>query len=219
MSPNKLREDKLILTFKIRDREMDIGLNNNEVDSPYHVFNFFYPSENSLVKTSNKNHPNLIKLGDHDSLPPLNCSNYTSVVKRDSEGLKKVYLYGERNPGYQNLIVEFYSKENGTFVQSEIFQDGTQNEKGYCNQGLSVRFPYVGNLQVGEVLNGEFLENNEGPFLIHRLNHYETIVTYTMQNPGFRILYKDKYVKLKFQILDRELNRSNWVETKELVIE
>lgn len=205
-----ISNDTFILKLKFKDGDMNLGLFAAEIDSPYHEGNFFYRENNTFKKTSNINHPGLIQYGDYDSLPPFNCKDYyINSVENNDFTVDEDTLYFEPNDAHYNILITFYIKKGEEFVESEKFNN-YQLVYGGCSSGYWGRFPPI-DLIVDPP--------KDHPFEVSFTDQFEGILTYNIRHPVFYLAFKGETVKLTAQILDRDLNRSNIVETQEIKIE
>jgi len=135
---------------------------------------------------------------DYDTLPdfvkPYNCINW-EVYKENN--IVKDTLYFELNPNYSNIIVEFLVKNpDGTFTEFDW-----KKAFNFPNCGISFdgRFPILYKEKPGAPLEGT--------------------IRYGMGSIGFKILFSTKTLKLRVQIKDRALNKSNFIETPEFTLQ
>ncbi len=184
--------DSLILRISFKDGDGDLGLGSTENEAPYN--NKFYYSVNGklLNYKAKRTNPN------YDTLPafvkPYNCINW-EVYKENN--LVKDTLYFELNPDYNNITVEYLVKNSdGSFTEFDW-----REAFNYPNCGISFdgRFPILYKDSPGAPLEG--------------------VIVYGMGSIGFKILFGSKTLKLRVQIKDRALHKSNFVETNEFTLQ
>jgi hypothetical protein len=112
----------------------------------------------------------------------------TSQESNDVYYLVQDSLYAVLNPDHYNIEVDFFVKEGSTFVEFDW-------RKEFCTT-FDGRFP--------------ILSDNE--------NALDGTLKYNMESRGFKILFGDKTLKLRIEIKDRALNRSNVIETGEFTL-
>lgn len=180
---NIVPKDTLKFTISYQDGDGNLGLSGDENNEPYHAY-----------KPVRNNEGGFIKLGDHDSLPPLNCKNYVlgtivdGVLLPTSTGNPE-YYYVEKNLFKDNIFLEFYRIVNG----QEVFFDWIEEVEGGCGELPHGRFPIIN------------LEGNNKPV--------SGTITYKYESYGFIPNFLNDSLRVKIRIADRELNLSNTVET------
>lgn len=185
--------DSLILTINFKDGDGDLGLDASEVQAPYNnKFYFVFPNGKYITYQTKRT-----VLG-YDTLPafvkPYNCINWE--VFRENNIVKDT-LYFQLNPDYNNITVDFLVKNpDGTFTEFDW-----REEFNYPNCGISFdgRFPILYKDKSGAPLEGK--------------------IRYGMGSIGFKILFGIKTLKLRIQIKDRALNKSNIIETPEFTLQ
>jgi hypothetical protein len=237
--PGQLKADTLAVSINFKDGNGDLGLGEEEVDDPFHPRNYFVEDGNGgLIKVSTTNRyvdapPVLIPSGKgklithrtrsktgYGDLPAfsssdLGCVNYAFdsvlVAETDKSLLDNSYnildtlldrsanlhyylvrdtLYFERNENHYNITVRFFVKDSNNNFSEFSWEDE------YCS-----------------TFNGRF------PFLSDRDNvPLEGTLRYTMNSTGFLFLFGSKPLKLRIQIKDRVLNKSNEIETQEFTL-
>jgi hypothetical protein len=189
--------DSLILVITFKDGDGDLGLDPSELEciSENICYNnkFFYlkPDGNYLTYKDKRTNP------DYSSLPdfvkPYNCINWE--VSTDNTN-KVDTFYFELNQDHYNIEVDFLVKNpDGTFTEF----DWTK-EFNYPNCGTSFdgRFPILYKEEPGTPLEGR--------------------LRYSMGSIGFKALFSVKTLKLRVQIKDRALNKSNEIFTPEFTL-
>ncbi len=184
--------DSLILTISFKDGDGDLGLDPSENDEPYNNKFYFIAGGQYITYETKRTNPN------YDTLPafvkPYNCINW-EVYKENN--VVKDTLYFQLNPDYNNITVEFLVKNpDGTFTEFDW-----KEAFNYPNCGISFdgRFPILYKEKPGAPLEGK--------------------IRYGMGSIGFKILFSTKTLKLRIQIKDRALNRSNFIETNEFTLQ
>ncbi len=186
-----VEDDTIVLTFKFKDGDGDVGLDNQEIDYPYNEMFYYQDGSGNLITYSYYGQPGF------ESLPPFedpyNCINWIinpligSTVVEDT-------VYYERNPNYYNIFVQFFVKQNdGTFLE--------------FNWLTAFRYPNCG-----------FAYHGRLPILSKNLEKQiplEGTIRYDLTSKGFKALFGAKTLKLRFWIQDRALNLSNISETNE----
>jgi hypothetical protein len=137
-----------------------------------------------------------------DTLPPLNCSRW--LITHNSNGQPNDTLYIQYNPNYMNVFVDIYTEDSNHvwtyFDQTKVFV-----------------FPSC----VLNLFNGRFPPlpfESAGPFKYQSLSSKEGILTFNLTSDGFKILFHNQKLKLKFSVKDRALHQSNLAETTEIKI-
>ena len=185
--------DSLILTLSFKDGDGDLGLDGSEDTPPYNnKFYFVFPDGKFITYATKRT------VAGYDTLPdfvkPYNCINW-EVYKENN--IVKDTLYFQLNPNYNNITVEFLVKNSdGTFTEFEW-----REAFNYPNCGISFdgRFPILYKEKPGAPLEGT--------------------IRYGMGSIGFKILFSIKTLKLRIQIKDRALNKSNIIETPEFTLQ
>lgn len=137
-----------------------------------------------------------LKYGDNDTLPPYNCVDYEILRKESSVNGSLVVtadtLYVIRNPNYFNFFLTFLVKQaDGSFREFNPALDRN------CAPPYNGRF---------------FILNTE-----YDIRPLTGELQYTLVS-GFRLLFRNDIIKLRVQIQDRSLNKSQILETEEFNI-
>jgi hypothetical protein len=185
--------DSIILKIRFKDGDGDLGLSGNETSPPYNnKFYFLLPDGKFITYNTRRTNPN------YDTLPafvqPYNCINW-EVFREDNIVVDTFYF--QLNPDYYNITVDYLVKNpDGTFTEF----DWTK-EFNYPNCGISFdgRYPILYKDRPGAPLEGT--------------------IRYGMGSIGFKILFSIKTLKLRIQIKDRALNKSNIIETPEFTLQ
>ena len=133
-----------------------------------------------------------LKYGDNDTLPPYNCFNYeilTQTISRgDSLYVKSDTLYVIRNLNHFNFFLTFLVEtSNGEFVEFDTYENlcaGPYHGRFFVLNTAGDVRPLTGELQYGFI-------------------------------SAFRIPFRNyNSIKLRLQIQDLKLNKSNILETQ-----
>lgn len=131
-----------------------------------------------------------LRYGDNDTLPAYNCFNYEILTKRTSVNnslvIKTDTIYVIRNLNHYNFFLTFLVEENGEFVEYNTYEK-------LCAPPFHGRFFVLNTARDVRPLTGEL--------------QYGFI-------SSFRLQFRFNTIKLKLQIQDRALNRSNIIETE-----
>jgi len=135
-----------------------------------------------------------LRIGDNDTLPEFNCYNYQVFTQTISVGgsyfVKADTFYVIRNANYYNYFLDFYTKEDDGFVE-------------YDTWGHNICNPF----------DGRFFELNTVGDVRPLTGDLEFKVV-----ASFRIPFRYETLKLRIQIQDRALHKSNILETDEFSI-
>jgi len=135
-----------------------------------------------------------IKIGDSDTLPPYNCLDYEIIQKPSDPGTPAEVdtFYVQRNENYFNYFLDFFVKENG---QWRLYDPAVERN---CSPRYYGRYFPLNTRRDERPLTGE--------------------LKYGLTS-GFRLLFRYDTIKVRVQIQDRALNRSNYVETDPFLIQ
>jgi len=184
--------DSLILKIRFQDGDGDLGLNPSEISDPYNNKYFFRFSNGAFLNYEDKRtNPN------YDTLPefikPFNCINWE--VTRENNIVKDT-LYFQLNPNYYNITVDFLIKNfDGTYSE---FDWTKEFDFPGCGGTFDGRFPILFKDKSGSPLEGT--------------------IKYGMGSTGFKALFSNKPLKLRIQIKDRALNKSQLIETPDFTL-
>jgi hypothetical protein len=184
--------DSIILLIKFKDGDGDLGLDPSETSPPFNNKFYFIANGDFITYETKRTNP------DYDTLPafvqPYNCINW-EVYKEDN--VVKDTLYFQLNPDYYNITVEYLVKNaNGTFTEFDWREAFNYPN---CGGTFDGRFPILFKDKPGAPLEGT--------------------IRYGMGSTGFKVLFSTKTLKLRIQIKDRALNRSNIVESNEFTLQ
>lgn len=238
--PGKPTADTIAVHITFKDGNGDLGLGEAQTENPFHSKIYYIegsdgklleaipenryadqppvlmvPGNGKLVTKRTKNKPG------YNFLPAFNasqlgCVNYTldkllidlkngTSIDNSYNVIDTLYeaptppqqqptprfyvvsdtVYYTPNENHYNITVRFLVKEGNTFTEFNW-------EERYCTT-FNGRFPYL-------------TDRNNIPL--------EGTLTYSMQSTGFLQLFGTKPLKLKVQIKDRALNKSNEFETE-----
>lgn len=195
--PDPSEPDSLLLFIKFRDGDGNLGLEPNETgcylsgnDTICFNEKFFYRSVidgRPLNYAEKRTNPDFADLPDY--VKPFDCINWEIVY--DNAGLPTDTVYFELNPNHYNIFIDFLVKQaDGSFEEFDWREEFCTTYDG--------RFPILAkdkNLSVA------------GPI--------EGTLRYAMLSTGFKFQFSIKTLKLRVQIQDRLLNKSNIIETPE----
>lgn len=196
-TPDLSDADSLILFIKFRDGDGNLGLAPGEIgcvdDAQTICYNerfYFTLVENGeLVNYEDKRTNPSLNLPDY--VPPFDCTNWELVFDNSSPPKIIDTVYFELNPDHYNIFIDFLVKQNdGSFQEFDW-------RKEFCTT-YDGRFP--------------ILAKNADLSL---KNPVEGTLRYAMLSTGFKLQFSIKTLKLRVQIQDRLLNKSNIIETPE----
>lgn len=189
--------DSLILDISFKDGDGDLGLSPEETgcvsdDVCYNSkFYFLKPNEELITYRDKRTDPNYSNLPEF--INPFSCINW-EIYREDNVVIDTFYF--ELNPDHHNIDVDFLVKNpNGTFTE---FDWTKEFDFPNCGVTFDGRFPILFEDRPGSPLEGT--------------------IRYGMGSTGFRILFSLKTIKLRIQIKDRALHRSNIIETPEFTL-
>jgi hypothetical protein len=203
--------DTLALRLLFKDGDGDIGLGDADLivsaNTRQYAQHFYFKTDGNKVVTSNNaelaNNPAFISyktkrtVAKFDTLPrfikPYSCTNWEIVKKTVNNATVPVdTLYFQLNPNYYNIFVDFLVKQpDGKWLEYDF-------RKEFCTT-------YDGQI----------------PILSKDLSQptpLEGVIRYAMPGAGFKLNFSLKTIKLRMQIQDRALHKSNIVESGEFQI-
>jgi hypothetical protein len=204
-SGSELSADTLALRLDFTDGDGDLGLNPDEIgEGRYSERYYFKINDNGRYYTNNPlpvaRDPQFVKFSTrrttpgYDTLPtfttPFKCINW-EIVSESVNGISTVVdtLYFQLNPNHYNIFVDFLVKQDdGSFEEFDFRQELCTTFDG--------RIPEL---------------SKEGG----QSTPLEGTIRYAMASIGFKLVFGSKTLKLRVQIQDRALNRSNVLETPE----
>lgn len=140
----------------------------------------------SLLKFSSR------KTAPFDTLPaftkPYDCINWAILQNTAVSPAKTIdTLYFQLNANHYNIFVDFLENSSGTFKEYDF-------RKELCTT-FDGRLP---------ILSKDISQENP----------LEGTIRYAMAGSGFKLVFGSKTMKLRIQIQDRALNKSNILETE-----
>jgi hypothetical protein len=181
--------DSLILTISFKDGDGDLGLDPSENKPPYNNKYYFRLPNGNLI-----NYKTRRTVAGYDTLPPFikpyNCINW-DVIRENN--IVKDTIYFQLNPNHYNITVQFLIKNpDSSFTEFDL-----RKEFDYpgCGGTFDGRFPILYKEKPGAPLEGK--------------------IRYAIGSTGFKLFFSIKTLKLRVQIKDRALNKSNVIETPE----
>ncbi|MEP5612209.1 MAG: hypothetical protein ABJP45_08165 [Cyclobacteriaceae bacterium] len=202
--------DSLILSFRFEDGEGNLGLNDNVGDllAPYHIYSYIADENDSIVTLSDPfitpplyKIPILVQPGENGENQPFiagpreffsetdNRPNYDCI---NYEVVQSDTIYVSRNEFYNNFHLEFYKKTGGNYNEIDF---GAIFQNDDCDIG-----------------------NFNGRIPVYDPNGREGVITYSILSRLFRLSFLDDTIQMRFWIYDRDLNKSNVVETPDFVL-
>lgn len=195
--PDASEPDSLLLFIKFRDGDGNLGLQPNETGCYlagqdticFNEKNYFFSLKDGhyLNYKDKRTNPNFSDLPDY--VKPFDCINWEIVY--DNAGQPQDTLYFELNENHYNIFVDFLVKQpDGSFEEFDWREEFCTTYDG--------RFP---------ILAKEKDLSSATPL--------EGTLRYAMLSTGFKFQFSIKTLKLRVQIQDRLLNKSNVIETPE----
>ena len=204
-SSNNINQDSINLTISFTDGDGDLGLSNNDVNFPYNPYNAIIDQEFNWVTLGSSTvtpplyvyEPNgtYYSFSNNDNRPSYNCEDY--IIDTVSSTSKLDTFFIQKNDFNKNIFIEFLKKENNDFIVIDwkrIF-----DEEYGCGIDFNSRFPPLNISNSSQLLSGK--------------------LRYGMVSYGFEMILKNDIFKLRVHIIDRELNKSNIIETPEVTLE
>lgn len=217
--------DSLILYFDFQDGDGNLGIEGDENYPPYQDYNFYFDANNQLI-TYNQSEVELpitiydpgkdaIVTINEDIRPSYDCINYEILYinyedrtyllpgvdpeEIDPNIYEQDTIFLERNPFRNNIEVEYYRKR-GNENYEEIDWRYLTSEYG-CGISFDGRFPIL-----------DFESAAESASL-------EGTIKYAMVSTGFRTVIRKDTFNIKFRIMDRSRNRSEYAETGDVTLD
>jgi hypothetical protein len=199
--------DTLVLRINFQDGNGDVGLRPDEFTNrdnlPVYAQYFYFEEGTNQRLTSRNTTRKLVNyrtrrtVPGYDTLPayvrPFDCLNWELVFNNASPPRVTDTVYFQSNPNFNNIFVEFYTKNaNGTFSEYDW-------KELFCVD-FNGRLPRLQKEGVGQA-------------------PLEGTITYPMRSVGFLSAFSIRTLKLRVWIQDRELNRSNVIETPEFTLQ
>ncbi len=184
-------QDSLIVSISFEDGDGDLGLSQDERLPPYNEFFFVLKDSSRVYYLTDVTFEDLIKFSESNGSPPFNQNDWfvTGFLIDGNRITDTVRI--ERNENFNNFFVDFYLKTENGFKELPLID------------------------LLGTNFDGRFMILN--PDGANSDRPLEGTLRYTMRSFGFLInpILRNETLKLKIQIQDRQLNRSNVVETPE----
>lgn len=217
--------DSLILYFDFQDGDGNLGLEGDENYVPYQDYNFYFDANNQLI-TYNQTELDLpisiydpevdaIVAFDEDIRPSYDCINYEILYVNyedrtyllpgvdpdevDLSDYEQDTIFLQKNPFRNNIEVKYYRKR-GRDRYDEIDWRYLTSEFG-CGISFDGRFPIL-----------DFESAAESASL-------EGTIKYSMVSTGFRTVLRKDTFNIKFRIMDRSRNRSEYAETGDVTLD
>lgn len=233
--------DTLALSFRFENGGDDFGIDlDQDIFPPYNDFNFFIDSNDSIVTSENYDQVSLPIYKVPAVLRNLFVVNVTENNIFFAEGGDSYVIFGFRRDTLQTLNqmppleCPNITNQSGSYDTASFelydFIDNTLTSKSVAVQGdiLVERVDTHYNLLVSfeERVNGEFepidwqrkfgTENCEIGIFSAPVPFFGTEtetgkITYKLKSAGFIAAFLDNEIGIRFQIIDRALNRSNEV--------
>ncbi|HNP20105.1 MAG TPA: hypothetical protein PKL31_16825 [Fulvivirga sp.] len=204
-------QDTIKVIISYTDGDGNLGIAPRETTAPFNQRNYFSNKTGDLFDFETESVDDLMTISDAqviDTLPPFSgdyiCYNWDTrpeLYLNDGSQLQDT-VYFQFNPYFYNYIVDFYVDDGSGF---KIFDWRREID---CSQNYNGRFPKIGDRDEVQTIT-------EGAFIVKKFYNTGTI-EYNLVGSGFKPIFKGKSIKLRLQIIDRALNKSNRIETAEL---
>jgi hypothetical protein len=241
-------KDSLVVSIHFKDGDGDLGLPSDDnlyISNPFHYQHYFLSNSQGTLDTigtfvvqdsiqildipeSTQSNQKLITVRTRSTNPlysylppsaPLNCGG----LMYDQSGPKanRIYVVAEdtihleKYPGdsLQRIIVQnvaLYLVDDNLLVRYN--QNYFNYEVDFMVEDGADFKEYDWRKEKCSFLDGRF------PILSDRKKNIEGTLKYTMKSSGFRDFLGQR-LKLRIQITDRTLHKSNWVETPEFTLD
>ena len=195
-TPDLSDADSLILFLQFKDGDGNLGLDANRdtgcvvygSDTVCYNEKFYFTLIETGEPVNYKIKRTRPEFGLPDFVPPYTCINWEVVIEND---IVKDTLFFELNEDHYNIFVDFLVKQNdGSFQELDLRTELCTTYDG--------RFPILA-------------KNSD----LSLLSPVEGTLKYAMVSSAFVLQFSIKTVKLRVQIQDRLLNKSNIIETPE----
>lgn len=196
---NAMGQDSLAISVNFEDGDGNLGISSEEKKKPpFHEKTYFSadPPYQKLYDVEKISPDQLLRIGDLDSLPEYNCSFYEIRSRTIKVGEKNETVtdtvYALPNPKNKNFFLTFLIKED----------DGNFREFNFSEETCITA-------------NGSFTklnsEDHDRPL--------QGTLTYFYRTLDFRTYFGNNTIKIKVQIMDRNENFSNIVESPEFTLD
>ncbi|MEM9340519.1 MAG: hypothetical protein AAGA66_17425 [Bacteroidota bacterium] len=203
--------DSLIVSFSFKDGDGDIGLGNDIADlsEPYQIFNVIIDAEDNAVSIGEES-PALplfsapVRLDNNNGETeyiffPQDKQLFSETDNRPAYGCEDYEIidadtfYVARNEFHDNMHIDFLRKQpNDTF---RVIDFRALFNRPDCTLGdFDVRIP------------------------VFDPNGNEGTITHSILSRAFSSAFLEDSIKLRFYIYDRQLNRSNTVESNPFIL-
>ncbi len=204
-------QDTIKVIISYTDGDGDLGIDPRETTAPFNQRNYFSNKTGGLFDFETEGVDDLMTISDAqviDTLPPFSgdyiCYNWDTnpeLYLNDGSQLQDT-VYFQFNPYFYNYIVDFYMDDGSGF---KLYDWRREMD---CSTNFNGRMPRIKS-------NCNDCIIAEGAFTIKQFFNTGTI-EYSLVSIGFKQVFKGKSIKLRLQIIDRALNKSNRIETTEL---
>ena len=188
--------DSLIINISFEDGDGDLGLDAQEIASPFNQKNYFSNKTGRFFSFGTETIDDLLKFSNSseiDSLPTyegdaicLFWDTNPDIFFEDGTQLDDT-VYFQFNQRHHNILVDYFVDRGSGFEEFDWLLDLD------CSTDFNGRFPIL-NLEDGE-------------------RALEGTIRYGMPSVGFRNIFGEDQIKLSITILDRGGNFSNTIET------
>ena len=184
-------QDSLIVTITFEDDDGDLGLSQDETLPPYNEFFFILEDSSRVYYLNDVTFDDLITFSEAGGDPAFNQNDWFAADFLVDGVAFSDTVRIERNENFNNFFVDFFIKTGNGFEELALIE------------------------LLGTNFDGRFMVLN--PDGIESDRPLEGTLRYTMRSFGFLInpILRNETLKLQLQIQDRQLNRSNIVETPE----
>lgn len=230
--------DSLILHFDFKDGDGDLGLDNNSLDPPFHISNYFLSGGNGTIDTipSNARYTNLPAFAE----PGNKSGKLVTIRTRNEPGYDFLPPFKADECFYKYDSISVDAVNNDIFDNTYFVKDTLRGGVGFPDVYILVDTfyyqlnPYHNNIEIDWLVkdnNGNFNEfdwqsidcgssfDGRFPVLADNVRPVEGSMTYAMTSSGFLSLFSIKTLKLRFFVRDRALHKSNITETPEFTLD
>ena len=180
--------DSLVINVRFKDGNGDLGLDATDTQFPYQLMD---------IQTDDVTGDTL-RFGDPGAPEDYNCVDYEifrrEIVVNDSLIITADTVYVVRNPNHFNFFLDFLIEEPRGSGSFRVFDPALERN---CAPRYHGRYFVLNTARDIRPLEGELQYN---------------LVS------GFRLLFRNETIRLRVQIQDRALNKSNIIETNNINI-